>query len=460
MTIKRGLFGLPVLKKSVKSTLMFIFSVIASLLLLTVGKEYPSSTLSGYVIVTIFCFLILYLFIYQYQRSILQTLHKSFFILATLLLFLFVTRVVSDKCSERMLLLIPFTIIPIVIKTFFDNGTAFYVHLVALMLSSIIIQSYEFIIINIAVGSISIFVMDSIYKETRILFTAVVVIICYCLIYSGVSLVKGTDEFFAADYSLFAINGFLLLLSYPIIAVFEKNFLMLTDNTLLSLSDKEQPLLRKLANEAPGSFHHSLQVANLAEEAAREIGINSLLVRVGALYHDIGKIANPIYFVENQTENVSPHDSIDPRESAKIIISHINKGIVLGKNYKLPQQVIDFIATHHGTSVVYFFYKKYVDNNPQDKNSLKLFSYPGPKPFSKETAIVMMADAVEAASRSMGDYSEDSIDNLVEKITYLQEQDGQFSDVPLTYKEMSDIKKSFKKTLANIHHARVAYPER
>jgi putative nucleotidyltransferase with HDIG domain len=219
-------------------------------------------------------------------------------------------------------------------------------------------------------------------------------------------------------------------------------------------------LLRKLAEEAPGSFQHSLQVANLAEEAARVTGANLLLVRTGALYHDIGKIGNPNYYIENQRDGINPHDNLNPEESAKAIINHVKNGVVLAKNFKVPIQIIDFIRTHHGTTIAYFFFKKYTQLHPWDTSKEKDFTYPGPKPFSKETAVVMMADAVEASSRSLGNYTEETINDLVEKIIQAQEQDSQFSDVPLTFKEISDIKIVFKKRLSNIYHLRVSYPER
>jgi len=242
--------------------------------------------------------------------------------------------------------------------------------------------------------------------------------------------------------------------------LFEQKFLLISDTTLLLLADPNQPLLRKLADEAPGSYQHSLQVANLAEEAARAINANLHLVRTGSLYHDIGKIANPNHFIENQVDEISPHEKLNPKDSAKIILNHVRYGVTLAKNYKIPVQVIDFIRTHHGTTIAYFFYKKYIDQYPEEKGVEKVFAYPGPKPFSKETAVVMMADAVEASSRCLDKYTEEGISELVERIVYLQEQDGQFSDVPLTYKDISDIKSVFKKRLSNIFHARIAYPER
>jgi len=262
---------------------------------------------------------------------------------------------------------------------------------------------------------------------------------------------------------LFTCNGILVLISYPLIFLFEQDFLLLSDTTLYELTDTNHPLLRKFAEEAPGSYQHSLQVSNLAEEAARVIGANHLMVRAGALYHDIGKLGYPRYFIENQGEGINPHENIDPRESARVIINHVKNGVNLAKNFKLPVQIIDFIRMHHGTTTAYYFYKKFQELYPEEvtnHNMEKIFKYPGPKPFSKETAVVMMADAVEASSRALGSYSEESINDLVERILTIQEQDEQFSEVPLTFKDMSDIKDVMKKRLSNIYHARVVYPER
>lgn len=323
-------------------------------------------------------------------------------------------------------------------------------------------EPFEYVFLSFVAGMAAIFTLSNIYRKAKLFFTALVVTVTYSLLYTALQVVSdgnmsGID---GSYYFLFIVNGFLMLTGYPVIFLFEKKFLFLSDNTLLELADINQPLLRKLADEAPGSFQHSLQVANLAEEAARLTGANMLLVRAGSLYHDIGKISSPAYFIENQLDDTSPHDSLEPDVSARFIINHVRNGVTLAKNFKLPVQIIDFIRTHHGTTVAYFFFKRYTDLHPWDTSREGEFTYPGPKPFSKETAVVMMADAVEAASRSLSSYTEESIGELVERIIYLQEQDGQFSDLPLTFKDISDIKSAFKRRLLNIYHVRVAYPER
>jgi putative nucleotidyltransferase with HDIG domain len=459
-SLKKGFLGFPILKKSIKSFFLFLFAIVLSVITILYGTEKSGNEIFGTIIISLSCYLVLFFYLFQFRSGVLQMPYKVMFILSAIVSFLMITKVVALTSNDRFIFIIPVAIIPVVIRTFFDARTALFALIVELMLSGlIIIDPYWFIMMNFIVGMVSIFALDHIYRKTRILFTSVIVILDYWLVYTGISLVFDPESLYLSDFSIFAINGALLILCYPLISLFEKYFLMISDATLLSLSDKTQPLLRKLADEAPGSFHHSMQVANLAEEAAREIGANTMLVRTGALYHDIGKIASSKYFTENQTDNNSPHNELDPQESASIIIGHVKKGVILGKNYKLPQEVIDFISTHHGTSVAYFFYKKYMDKYGQ-KPEEKDFTYPGPKPFSKETALVMMADSVEAASRSLTDFSETSIDNLVEKILFMQEQDGQYSEVPLTYKDMSDIKSVFKRMLSNMYHVRVVYPER
>jgi len=416
----------------------------------------------GRVILVSACYLALYLFMYHFRFDILSSTHKTFFIILLILLFIILTRLVVYLPND-MIFLIPFAIIPIVVRTFYDSRLALFVYLIAIMLAGFIVpNSFEFVFMSYIAGVIVIFSLTNIYRRSKLFLTAFMVFLAYSVVYFGIGIMQeGSFENMKwSNYVWFAGNGILLLLSYPLIFVFEKTFRFLSDATLFELADTNQPLLRKLAGEAPGSFQHSLQVANLAEEAAREIGADHLLARTGALYHDIGKIVNSVYFIENQSEGFSPHQHLDPIESAGFIIGHVNEGIEMAKKYKLPSPIIDFINTHHGTTVAYFFYKKFIDQNPGNEELRKSFTYLGPKPFSKETAIVMMADAVEASSRSLPNYSEENIGELVERIIYIQEQDGQFSDTPLTYKDISDIKSVFSKRLSNIYHARIAYPKR
>lgn len=450
-------------RKSILNILYFLSGIIIIVAIWPEEEKDNFLRLLGRITIVTSCFLILYLFLSHFRYEVLMVTRKTLFIIVSILSFIVVTRLVINYSDRHLLLLIPFAIIPVVIRTFYDARLALFILLITIMLAGLIIPDpFDFIFIAFISGMVAIFTLSNIYRRAKLFFTALMIIMSYSAVYLGFNLMRygSLGKMDWSDFLYIAGNGTLVLISYPLIFLFEKKFLFLSDSTLLELADTNQPLLRKLAEEAPGSFQHSLQVANLAEEAGRITGANLLLVRTGALYHDIGKIAYPGYYIENQEDGISPHDKLDPLDSAKVIINHVRNGVNLAKNYKVPIQIIDFIRTHHGTNIAYFFYKKYTDQHPWDTSKEKDFTYPGPKPFSKETAVVMMADAVEASSRSLGKYTEESISELVEKIIHLQEQDGQFSDVPLTFKNISDIKDVFKKRLSNIYHVRVAYPER
>lgn len=441
----------------------FLTSIAGVTALLHYGEDTIRLEMAGTLAIVTLCYSVLYFFLLQFRDEILSTHRKLLFILFTIIVYVALTRSIIEKPGKEYIFLIPFAIIPVMIRTFYDARLALFILLITIMLAAFMVDDpFEFVLMNFIVGMVAIFTLSNIYRRLQLFFTAFMVVVAYSAFYFGSFIMNGgaLQDIILADYIHFAENGAMVLLCYPLILIFEKRFLFLSDATLLELADTNQPLLRKLADEAPGSFQHSLQVANLAEEAARVIGANVLLVRAGALYHDIGKIANPKYYSENQKDGVSPHDKLDPRLSSRVIINHVKNGVILAKNYKIPSQIIDFIRTHHGTTVAYYFYKKFIDMNPGKHDIQKEFTYPGPKPFSKETAVVMMADAVEASSRSLTDYSEESISEMVERILVIQEQDGQFSDIPLTYKNISDIKDIFRKRLSNIYHGRVAYPDR
>lgn len=450
-------------RKHILNLSYFILSTVIVAGIWPYGSGSAWFRIPGVIIIVSSCYLVLYLFLSHFRPEVLNVTRQTLFIILIILSFVLLTRFVSTYINQKGLFLIPFAIIPVVIRTFYDARLALVILLVTIMLSGfMVIDPLVFIFMSFISGMIAIFSLSNIYRRAKLFITSLLVLISYSALYLGLNLMHDGSfiNIKVSDFYLFAGNGLLVLMGYPIIFVFEKKFLFLSDNTLLELADTNQPLLRKLAEEAPGSFQHSLQVANLAEEAARITGANLLLVRTGALYHDIGKIANPKYYIENQTDGISPHDNLNPEESVKLIINHVNNGVILAKNFKIPVQIIDFIRTHHGTTVAYYFFKKYTYLHELDKSTVKDFTYPGPKPFSKETAVVMMADAVEASSRSLLEYTEETISELVERIVYIQEQDGQFSDVPLTFKDISDIKNAFKKRLLNIYHIRIAYPER
>jgi cyclic-di-AMP phosphodiesterase PgpH len=442
-----------------------IFFSLASLgaVLLWPHQENSFALIAGSLVISAACFLVLFLFLANFNQDVLKVPAKALFILFLILTFIMLVRLALRYPDLNLLPAMPFALVPVIICTFYDPRLASFILLVTVFLASFFVADpFEFAFINYISGLMAVFTMTSSHRKRRYLSTAVVVALTYSVMFTCMTLMADGNlaEISSSDYLLFAGNGLLVLFSYPIIYIFEKRFKFLSDATLLELSDTNQPLLRKMADEAPGSFQHALQVANLAEEAARVAGANPLLARAGALYHDIGKIAGPNYYAENQKNGESPHDKLDPLASARIIIDHVRAGMVLARNFRLPSQLIDFIETHHGTSVAYYFFKKYTDKHSWDVSKEREFAYPGPKPFSRETAIVMMADAIEASSRSLENWTDENISELVERIILLQEQDGQYSEVPFTYKDISEIKAAFKKRLSTMYHVRISYPER
>jgi hypothetical protein len=310
-------------------------------------------------------------------------------------------------------------------------------------------------------GIITIFSIVNLQKRSQFFFTSVVVFISYSAIYTGLILIQegSFSEITAINYAMFAGSAVLILFAYPLIYILEKVFGMVTDVTMMELSDTNSKLLRELSMRAPGTFQHSLQVANLAEESIYEIGGDALLARTGALYHDIGKMDQPMYFIENQVTGVNPHDELSYEESARVIINHVIDGIEKAKKHKLPEQIIDFIRTHHGTSKVGYFYRMQQMEDPDETVDARRFTYPGPIPFSKETSVVMMADSVEAASRSLKMIDEQTINDLVENIINKQMETGQFANSEITLRDITRIKKLLKRKLMNIYHIRIEYPK-
>ena len=407
------------------------------------------------------CYLLLYLFLYYFRRDVFDVSRKTVFILAIILMFVLITKFITTLPNEKFTYVIPFALISILITTFYDSRLALFILLITLMLCCFMINDpYNLIFINLTAGIAAIISLSDINRKYKYLVSTVVITITYIIIYPATAL-KATGSFSAIaidDFKWFFINGALIFTAYPVISLFERKFYFLSDITMLELSDSRYPLLRRLSEEAPGSYQHSLQVANLAEAAAKAIGANILLARTGALYHDIGKIVSPEYFIENQKGEYNPHFDLDPFESSKIIIGHVAEGVKLAKKYKLPVQIVDFIKAHHGTTKAYYFYRKYLKMKEMDKGDETLFAYAGPKPFSREMAIVMMADAVEAASRTLEKFTEDNIIMVIDSVIMLQEQDEQYANSPLTFRDITQIKEAFKVRLLEIHHARIPYP--
>ena len=357
--------------------------------------------------------------------------------------------------------IIPLAMIPIIIGIFLDSRTAFVAHTTIVLICSIFLRHpHEFIILQMATGMMAIYSLRELSQRSQLLRTSLIVVICYALIYFAFELIHEDDltKLNTRMYIYFTINGILLLFVYPLLLILEKTFGFTSNVTLVELSNINTKLLREMSEIAPGTFQHSLQMANLAAEAANRIGANSQLVRTGALYHDIGKMQNPAFFTENQT-NVNPHKSLSYEQSAQVIISHITDGIKLAEKHNLPKVIKDFIRTHHGKGVAKYFYISYKNEHPDEEIDIEKFSYPGPNPFTKEQAILMMADAVEAASRSLPEYTEESISILIEKIIDGQVADGYFKECPITFKDIALVKALFKEKLKTVYHTRITYPE-
>lgn len=416
----------------------------------------------GQALFILICFAGLYIFLAEYRERFFSSLRKMLFLMTFITLFV-VFAILMFEYFRNGIYLVPFAAVPVVILVFFDSRTAIFSLLVAVMISSIVaIEPLQFIFLELAAGLTAAFSMRTLSRRGQLLKTAALSFVAYVLAYTTLLLL---DNGTLVGYEwrligIFAINAVVLSFVYILVLVIEKLFGFTSTVTLVELSDINSPLLRRLAQEAPGTFQHSMQVSMLAAEGARAIGANTQLVRTGALYHDIGKLYNPLFFTENQ-HNVNPHDGLDPEVSAQKIISHVTKGLELAQKEKLPEMVRRFIPEHHGKSLTKYFYNTAVNNNPDPEHPIdkKPFMYPGPNPQSRETAILMMADSVEAASRSLTDYSTEAIDGLVDKIIDGQVRDGMFRDSPISFKDVEDIKAAFKKRLQTMYHGRVAYPE-
>lgn len=419
------------------------------------------TVLIGHGLIIVILLLLLVFFLVHFRRDFYHNNLKYSFILIMIVIFAGISSLIT-KSDLVNIYAIPFALLPIILKAFYDARLALYIHTICiLMVGFLAPNSFEFTFLNFGAGAVSIISLKSLYRRGKLFNTSLYVFLAYSLIYFSLFLLQGnkleTIDF--TNFLYFGISAFLLLMAYPLIFVFERVFGFLSDITLMELSDTNQPLLRKLNEKAPGTFQHSLQVANLAEEAAYKIGANPLLVRTGALYHDIGKMHNPMYFIENLSSGRNPHDDISYEASAQVIIDHVTRGIEIGRKYRLPEQIIDFIRTHHGTTTVHFFYRSFKRDNPGSQVDKSIFTYPGPQPFSKETALVMMADSVEAASRSIKDYTKEAIDELVDQIIYYQMTHDQYNNTSITYKDITTIKNIFKRKLMSVYHVRVEYPD-
>jgi putative nucleotidyltransferase with HDIG domain len=415
--------------------------------------------LVAYTILVALALLMLLLFLRKYRMEVFLNNTKVTFIFFNIALMTLLTTLIINYNSQYIYV-VPLCIMPLVLKAFFDARLGLFTHvLTVLLLGFIVPNSYEYMFLQIIAGIVTILTVSELYKRANLFISVGQITFVYIISYFAFFVIhEGQLTGLKLEtFGLFILCGLATLFVQPLIYIYEKIFGLVSDVSLLELSDTNTKLLKELSNKAPGTFHHSLNVANLAEASANEIGANSMLIRVGALYHDIGKMKNPTYFTENQSTGINPHDELSSHESARIIIDHALNGIEIAKKYNLPDRVIDFIRTHHGTSLVYYFYMK--EKAVNENVDIKYFSYPGPKPFSKETAILMMCDSLEAASKSLKEPTSTKINEFVENIINKQMESGQFLNADITFKEIQSIKKVLKNKLANIYHLRIEYPE-
>jgi putative nucleotidyltransferase with HDIG domain len=407
--------------------------------------------------VLILCFMI---FLELFRKEYYQRKRSVLLLFALIVFFPVILSIMVEENLSNVYV-VPLAMIPIIIGIFLDSRTAFMAHTTIILICSIFLRyPHQFIILQMAAGMTAIYSLRELSQRSQLLRTALIVVISYAIIYFAFELIQEDDltKLNTRMYIYFVINGILLLFVYPLLFILEKTFGFTSNVTLVELSNINNKLLRQMSEVVPGTFQHSLQMANLAAEAANKIGANSQLVRTGALYHDIGKMVNPAFFTENQT-NVNPHKNLSYEQSAQVIINHITDGIKLAEKHQLPKVIKDFIRTHHGKGVAKYFYISYKNDHPDEEIDIEKFSYPGPNPFTKEQAILMMADAVEAASRSLSEYTEESIGTLIEKIIDGQVSEGYFKECPITFKDIATVKALFKEKLKTVYHTRITYPE-
>lgn len=401
------------------------------------------------------------IYLYKVRPQIYAKTSDIVFILILVVTLCLLSALIIRNDQLLNIYMVPFAIITILVTTFFDSRTAFYAYMITILICAPISHfPFEFLMLQLAVGVISILTLKRLTQRSQLIFNILWILAMYCIAYTSISLMQegSLSQIQWKMYVSFIINAVLLFSSYLLIYLFEWMFGYISDVTLVELANINSKLLREFSESCPGSFQHSLQVSNLASAAAQSINANAQLVRTGALYHDLGKMATPSYYTENQSDGSNPLLNLPMEEAAKIITDHVPNGLKIASQHRLPKVIKDFILTHHGASSARYFYTLYKNEHP-DQDVPEGFFYPGPDPFSKETAILMMADTIEAASRSMKVYSEESISNLVESLIDAQFNEGRYKHVPITFQELELIKEVFKDKLRSIYHARIAYPK-
>ncbi len=413
----------------------------------------------GQVLLVGFIITLLMIFLYLFRKDIFAD-NRQLSLLLLVITFMLLALTWAIKVNLPSLYYIPFCIVPIIIRILFDTRLALYLHLLVVLIAGFFVpNSFEFVFFETTAGMVAIYSIKNLIKREQLLISASFILAAYFISFVGIALLRegSFKQIEWVNFLPFIFSVLLSLLAYPLIYAFERVFGITSDVALIELTNTNNKLLRELAFKAPGTFQHSLQVANLAEAAIFKIGGNSLLVRAGALYHDIGKMENPQYFIENQNTAVSPHDKLPYEQSAQIIIKHVHKGIEITRKNKLPENVIDFIRTHHGNTRVDYFYQSFLKNSPEKFVDENIFRYPGPIPFSKETGVLMLADSVEAASRSLKNPDAQNINDLVERIINYKLEQDQLDNCDLTLKDLETIKLIFKTMLMSIYHVRIDY---
>jgi putative nucleotidyltransferase with HDIG domain len=402
-----------------------------------------------------------FFYFYYLRKDIFDKKKDMVFFLLIAMFFI----VLTEICISYRLFnvyIIPYAIIPIVVRTFFDSKTAQMTHLITILICSLMISySWEFVMLQLFVCMLTIYSLKNLTQRWQLIVCSLYVLLAYIGVYTGILLLQN-GNFSYWDWSMpayFSINFLLMMFIYPFIYILEKIFGYISNATLIELSDINLPVLQQLSEKAPGTFQHSLQVSMLGTAAAAKVGANPQLIRTGALYHDIGKLENPLYFVENRLAGANPHDELSLVESARIITKHVPDGVKIAEKHSIPGAIIQFIKTHHGKGKAKYFYNSFINQFPCEPVDESAFNYSGENPDTKETAILMMADSVEAASRSLTDYSEESLQSLIEKIINGQIADGLLQDAPLTFKNIKEIKQVFLEKLLSVYHLRITYPE-
>lgn len=441
------------------------FNILSSLKRVTEERSGSAAKNNGMVLGQLMLILLMFGSFYMYLLFFRPNEYRNrkhvVFMVLLVVIFLLLTAV-TVRFELFSVYILPYAIVTILIRTFIDSRTALFASLITVILSSLMVPyPFEFIVIQMSVAMVSIFMLKELSERSQLIRSSFFILLTYILVYLGLTLYQ-EGSIKEANWLMlvyFLINFIFIMFSYTLVYLVEQSFGFISGVSLVELSNINKPLLKELSEKAPGTFQHSLQVSNLGMAAAAKLGANASLIRTGALYHDIGKMMNPAFFTENQTPGMNPHAGLPFEESARIIINHVKDGVKIAQRYNIPQQIIDFIETHHGTSMPKYFYISWKNANPGKEVNEADFRYPGPNPFTREEAIMMMADAVEASSRSLAEYSEESLRTLVDKIIDGQLQDGYFKLAPITFRDIQTVKDVFVEKLQTMYHSRITYPE-